>query len=418
MRSDSLLCSKIQKRALSSFSIWVGVIACWGSVLPWPMWKSEYFPFFLLMLFTATRAIFWNENYTWATVVSMVATIAFAFVYSQLFTNGLIASIYQVVYAIVPIVAFLTLQEHERYVFLKRFINFFSVIALASVIAFFAHFFIDLPYFIIHHTNSFYAPFKNYIFFVITQNSDFGWFTRFSSVYSEPGHMSMVCAILLYINGYSFRKWQNIIMTICLIWTFSLAGYLLFLGGIILHVVAKSKKILLTLSKIISVTIILLTLGFIYYSPQNNDMFSIKILSRLEFDENNGIAGNNRNSIWFNQYYDEFLSSQDKWLGIGRGELGKRFGGTGNASYKNYVLGNGVIGTIAIFFLMGTYLFCYPSRKGLGLMILLSISFIQRPYFLWAIECFPYVAALSTWYIHDDYQKQNIIIAKQSTILA
>lgn len=411
-------CSRcIKLNLLSSSSVWMGVIACWGSVLPWPMWKSEYLPFILLMLFVGTRVVFWKGNSSWATIVAMIATIGFGFVYSQLFINGLIASIYQTVFTILPILAFLTLKEDERMVFLERLINLFSIIALISVFAFLLHFFIDLPYFLSKHTNSFYAPFKNYIFFVINQESDLGWFTRFSSVYSEPGHMSMVCAILLYVNGYTWRKWQNIVMTVCLIWSFSLAGFLLYFGGLILYVLANSKKIWLTLLKIIGTTVIIVTLGLSYYSPQNDDMFSIKILSRLEFDENNGLAGNNRNSVRFDQYYDKVMSGPDKWLGIGRGKLGEMFGGTGNASYKNYMLGNGVVGMIGVFLLMASYLFCYPSRKGFGLMILISISFMQRPYFLWAIECFPYLAALSVWCGNKGPLKQNKIITNHEAAL-
>ena len=67
--------------------------------------------------------------------------------------------------------------------------------------------------------------------------------------------------------------------------------------------------------------------------------------------------------------------------------------------------------------MIGSYLFCSPSRKGFGLMILLIVSFIQRPYFLWAIESFPYLAALSVWMIPNEVRlkgkiKENLSIIK------
>lgn len=403
---------------IANLSIWLGVIACWASLTPWPMWRSEYLAFILMFLFMGVRIVLWNGQTSWATIVSMVATIGFGFIYAQLFINGIVASIFHTLSLIFPILIFLTFKAQEKKIFLRRLINLFSAIALISLIGFLLHFFINLPYVITKHYNSFYAPFKNYIIFVVTQTGDLGWFTRFTAIYSEPGHLSMACAILLYINGYTLRKWQNLVLTISVIWSFSLAGFLLYFGGLILYILAKSKRIGKTLMRIIGGTSLLVILGLSYYSPTNDDIVSVKILSRLEFDESKGIAGNNRNSINFDQYYDEFISGEDKWLGIGRGEVSEMFGGTGNSSYKNYVLGNGIIGMLAILFLMGTFLFCYPSRKGFGLMILLMVSFLQRPYFLWAIECFPYLAALSGWFGGRIVKKADIKTAMSKKLIS
>lgn len=401
----------------NDISIWVGVIACWGSLQPWVMWKSSYLPFIVLMMFVCIRCLVWKGKLSWSSVIDVIFTLGFSFIYSQLFYTSAKGSLYQTSQAIIPILAFLTFSELERSIFLKRLINLFSVVGLISLVFFLLHFFVNLPFTISYHPNSYYPPFKNYLTFVVLQNGDLGWFTRFSSVYTEPGHLGMVSAILLYINGYTWKKWQNIVMTVCLIWSFSLAGFMLYFVGLVIYALAISKNIVTTLIKIIGASIILVVIGISFYSPTNDDIVSVKILSRLEIDDSNGIAGNSRNSINFDQYLDKVQSGSDKWLGIGRDQLGTMFSGTGNSSYKNYILGNGIVGTVGIVLLIGSYLFCSPSRKGFGLMILLIVSFIQRPYFLWAIESFPYLAALSVWMIPNEVRlkgkiKENLSIIK------
>lgn len=384
---------------LDDISVWMGVITCWASLQPWPMWFNQYAQCFIYILFATTRFISWGGKISWASTVAFVSTIGLAFIYSQLFYTPIKGSIYAVLMTILPILTFLTFDWKEKRIFLKRLINTFSIIGLFSLVAFLLHFFVDLPYVLVKHPNSYYPLFKNYFVFVINSYGELDWFTRFSSIYTEPGHLGMVSAILLYINGYSLKKWQNIVMTICLIWSLSLAGYVLYVIGLILYVIVNSRNIIVTITKIMCTASVVIVVGIGLYSPQNDDVVSVLILSRLEIDDNKGIAGNNRNSIRFEKYYNKFLDSSDKWIGIGREKSGVLFGGTGNSSYKNYVLSNGIIGVSAIIFLMIIFLFCFPSRKGLGLMILLMASFIQRPYFLWPIESLPYLAALSNWYI-------------------
>ena len=355
-------------------------------------------PFLFLMLFVGVRCLTWRGRSSWASVVAGLATVVLAFIYSQIFYSEMLGMIYQTAQSIFPILAFLTFREDERQIFLKRLINLFSIIGLVSVVAFLLHFFVNLPYTVVKHHNAFYPLIKNYIAFVVLETNDLGWFTRFSSIYTEPGHLAMIAAILLYINGYTWRKWQNIVMTVCLLWSMSLAGYALLLVGLVLYALVNSKRVALTMTKILGSIILLVVIGISFYSPQNDDVLSVMVLSRLEMDDSKGIAGNSRNSINFGQYYDKILSGSDRWLGIGRDKSNSMFGGTGNSSYKNMVLSNGIIGTSALIALMGFYLFCYPTRKGFGLMVLMIASFIQRPYFLWAIESLPYLAALSIWF--------------------
>lgn len=384
---------------VQTLSIWIGVIACWASLNPWITWVSSNFNIALMVIFVASRIPFIRKNFDYSTLVSVSSLILFGFIYCQFFIIGIKSSIFQLINTIIPLIALVLFNNDEKDLFLKRVICLFSSILCVSTLYYLLHFFIELPYFLYNSLNDSYAPFKNYIIFVIESYSDFGWFTRFQSIYTEPGHLSMVCAIFLYINGYSLKKWQNIVMTVALIWSFSLAGFLLYFIGLILFCICRSKNISKTLFKIIASFSLLVAIGVSYYSPTNNDMLSVMILSRLEFDESKGISGNNRNSFVFDNYYDNFVKSDKIFMGIGRTEMDRIFTGTGNSSYKNYIVNNGILGIIAILFLMSMLLYCHPSRMGFGLMLLLIASFIQRPYFIWAIECMPYITALSKYYL-------------------
>lgn len=405
--------SKITR--LNLISIWLGVIVCWTSLNPWMVWPSLYINLALIILFTISRMLFIKERIECASLISIITVIFFLFIYCQFFIIPLSSSILLIFRTFIPLIIFLLFSSEEKKLFLKYLINLFSIILILSIIYFFIHMFIELPYVLLKHTNPGYAPFKNYILFVIESDSDFGWFSRFQSIYTEPGQLSMVCSILLYINGYTWKKWQNIIMTIGLIWSFSLAGFALYFIGITLYSICISKYIAKTILKIVVSGGILIGAGMAYYSPTNQDMVSLMILSRLQFDESKGISGNNRNSDVFDYYYENFISSDKRYFGIGGEEFNRKFKGTANSSYKNYVVQNGIIGTLSLFFLMGMLLFCYPSRKGFGLMLLLIASFLQRPYFLWLIESMPYIAAISTFFINITLQGNKRLVNLSST---
>lgn len=398
---------------LRNISIWTGVIGCWVSLFPWIVWTSTKIYLLIIYLFVFLRIPFIRKQIKYSQLVSISVLILFSFCYGQFFIVHINEAIYQLVKIFPPLIILLLFNKNEKELFLKRLVSIFSGILLFSILFYFFHFFIDLPYVLTNHPNQAYSPFKNYLFFVIESDRDLGWFSRFQSVYTEPGHLAMICAIFLNIIGYTWKKWQNIVMTIGIIWSFSLGGFVLYFVGLILNIILKAKNISFTLLKIGFVCTIIIILGISFYSPTNNDMFSILILSRLELDESNGISGNNRNTPVFEFYYNQYIESDKRFLGIGSEENVRKFASTGNSSYKNFVVERGIWGMFMILFLMGMLLYCYPSRKGLGLMILLIISFVQRPYFLWPIECMPYIAALGVFYKNCKNEKVHKLLLIQ-----
>lgn len=383
---------------LENLSIWIGVIVCLSSIDPWFTWPTHFIKLGLSLLFVVSRFPFLKKEINYIQLVSFCGFIIFGFINVQFFQIPLSKTIYQIALNYLIIVTFIFFSKNEFQSFLYRLITLTSIILLFSLLAFLAHFFVDLPHISSSSRNDFYPPFDNYLFFVLPSGPDLGWLTRFCSIFTEPGHLAMVCSILLYLNGYTLKDWRNIVMTIALIWSFSLAGFVLYAVGLIIYIVAISRNIPLTLFKIVSTFAVLIGVGIAFYSPTNQDIVSVRILSRLQFDESKGLSGNNRNSATFDNYYDHFKDTDDYFLGIGRYQSDEMYGGTGNSSYKNYFVSNGLIGILSTLFIMGVFLFCTPSRRGLGFMLFLCISFIQRPYFIYGIQIMSYIAALYYWY--------------------
>ena len=82
----------------------------------------------------------------------------------------------------------------------------------------------------------------------------------------------------------------------------------------------------------------------------------------------------------------------DALFGIGDEEFAERFG-SGNSSYKTFIVQNGIISLIFLFFLYCMLVRFYLSSIYVGLIILYIASFLQRPYALWEVELFLFMSA-------------------------
>ena len=397
---------KLKYSFLSDISIWILCILCICSLNPWPIWHFPYIIQILIILFIGFRLLIHKNEYKFNSIVAIFGVLIFSIIYCQFFLINLTTSINKIFKFILPVIFFLLLDQEENNIFLNRIIKLFSIILAISLPYWIIHFFINLPYSIINIGQ--YAPFKNYFLFVINTNDDLEWFTRYSSIYVEPGHLGMMCAILLYINNFTLRKWENIVMTISLIWSFSLAGWMLYLIGIFLYILLKSSKILQNFTKILIILFMFITTGFFIYKLEPDSVVSTLIIERLEFDESKGIKGNNRNGIPFTQLYNQLENSDEIWFGKGTGYQFRKYPDAGQ-SYKNFVFDNGYLGFFNVLFLLGLLLFAFPSRCGLGLILLLLASFIQRPYLFMLLQFLPMIAYLRISYLN----KRNLVLINQ-----
>lgn len=372
------------------------------SMMPWFLWEKNVFKAICVFMFLATgfSQIRWNSNVKIS--LYMIFIFIFTFLHAKIGQIPTNASIYRII-SMLPLFVFPLFPIEYMRMYLKLLIKLFSII-LAISLPFFAAWMvgIPLPHSVLLNSNEFYTPFTNYNFFIIVY--DFGALTRFQSIFTEPGHLGTFCAILLYVNGYSWKKWSNIVMTIALLWSFSLAGYLLYIIGLVLNMLSSYQKSFVVMRKLIFALIgVSVLLGIV--SLFNDEILDEVIFSRLELDKDKGIAGYNRNTKFFEQKYANMDVSDLTW---GMDPEKYRTGGYGiaNSSYKNFILQEGYVGLTVLAIALFLFLRTYPSRKGISLFIVLIFSFIQRPYILWEIESFTFFAA-TICYHYDQHNPNN-----------
>lgn len=231
-----------------------------------------------------------------------------------------------------------------------------------------------------------YMPFTNYIFYLKT-TVDHGTFERFNAFFLEPGHQALVSTFLMMANKFDFRKcpWL-IILALGVVFSFSLAGYLLSVAGFLLLKVNSLAKALVSMGAITVVGV-----GAYMWSGGDNALNEM-IISRLEYDESSGIKGNNRFFDNTDFEYDRALKSNYFWIGVKTRANMNLISGAG---YKIYILNYGMVGVLLA---MIFYLTVIPARPDyrytISFLIVLTLCFLQRAYPFWYSWLFPYVVGI------------------------
>lgn len=184
-------------------------------------------------------------------------------------------------------------------------------------------------------------------------NATIPTYFRFSSIFLEPGYTAVLVMYLLYINHFDMKDRRNQVYLLTLLLTLSLAGFILTCLAFIAHKLQNSSKRVFSLA----VIGLFLTFGYIFFTNYNGGHNAINetIIERLHYDEENGIAGNNRTSEAMDAQFDAFLASPDVIFGFRDKNL-LEFG----VGYKAYLLQNGLIGMI----LFIVYLLQIAKLKG------------------------------------------------------
>ena len=185
---------------------------------------------------------------------------------------------------------------------------------------------------------------NHYIYLVNTSwmlnlNSEIPTYFRFCSIFLEPGYTAILVMYLLFINQFDVKDRRNQVYLLTLVLTLSLAGYLMTLFAFIAHKLQTSTRriyVLVGLS-------IFLTIGYFFFLNYNDGHNAINeaVIERLQYDEENGIAGNNRTSEAMDDQFDAFLVSSDVIFGVRNSKL-LEYG----VGYKPYLVKNGIIGMV------------------------------------------------------------------------
>ena len=285
---------------------------------------------------------------------------------------------------------FIQFTNKEKKRFIDSFTTIFSLILFVSLIFFtLFQFGVSLPFSRISHSDAHYSEFYNYYAFIV--DGHLGIFTRFRSVFTEPGHVGMFASIILYVNDYKLPKWKLFPLLITIIWSFSLAAYFLLIIGYVLYLLLNNRfRVYLLL-----IPIILLLSAWaisLYYKNNKGSLVSELIISRLQITNDGKLSGNNRHTSDFLTYYDKFDKTSDYITGLGSHKYHKLPFLSGNASYKNFILEHGLMGILFLMFFGLSFIYSYASLQYFGLFLLYVAAFLQRPYALWEVESFLYIA--------------------------
>lgn len=261
----------------------------------------------------------------------------------------------------------------------------YAILITISLLMYMASHFVSLPS-IGTFVHSIYPPFLNHIFY-LESTFDYGTFVRFNAFFLEPGHQALLSTFLILANRFYFKKcpWLWILL-IAVIFSFSLAGYLLLFTGyafLKINSVGRGLIALLILAAVIG--------GAIYWSGGNNAMNEL-IVRRLEQDSEKGIKGNNRFTNNTDFTYTRATKSKDIWTGVKEKTNISLIEGAG---YKIYIINYGFIGVILSFLFYLSLVPPHPNyRYTISFLIVLILCFIQRSYPTWYSWLFPYVMGI------------------------
>lgn len=275
------------------------------------------------------------------------------------------------------------------YACLKDLLHFctkiYAILLIPSLLLYFATLVVNLPSLGIFVYNA-YPPFENYLFFIKT-TWDFGSVVRFNAFFVEPGHQAILSTFLIIANRYRFMDFKLlIVLLVSVIASFSLAGYiLLFAGYLFLKVNTWAKAILIGTASAIGIAVA------INFSGGEN-IFNELIISRLEYDDEKGIKGNNRAVSNTDFEFDQAVKKGRLIRGSKEWANMKLVQGAG---FKRYILNYGIVGIILI---LSLYLLLIPSKPDyrftISYLLILSMCFVQRCYPMWYSWLFPYVVGI------------------------
>ena len=276
-------------------------------------------------------------------------------------------------------------------------INIFVIILLPSIVLF-CMFLIGIDVFnggTITNTELGYSLVNHYFF--LSNGSSI----RFQSIFCEPGHLATILPMLLLGTRYDFKQKKVLFLSFVVLMTFSLAGYILMFLGIIFTRIINGKIRLVKICRSVLNFIIVLVVGFSVFGK--SAVIQELIISRILFDPERGtIAGNNRVTYQVDNYI-ETMSFKDKFWGGLNLEDYPNLMGTG---IKIYMLQFGIVAIIFIFLFYFLLLKKRFSRGGVYILLIFSLSFLQRCYAIWFCQLVLYILLISMYF----YEKNTYLV--------
>ena len=244
-----------------------------------------------------------------------------------------------------------------------------------------------------------------YMGFAVMLRNAGGLLNRLCGMYREPGFVGTVGVFYLLGDKFNLRKWENLVILISCVCTFSLAFFVLLLLGVVLKAVfnMQSKR-----NFVLSLTAIVLVVAgyFVFMSlPLDPNTMWGELQARLVITEE-GLAGDNRfggSSEYAQSAFDEFSKSDLSVQLFGYGKDTRVIPGTtvniwqNVHSYKEFVFNFGYIGLIllAAIFVLGVFVkYKGVSKSAKGRIIALLFVFVISIYQRFGVDTFCYFCVL------------------------
>lgn len=284
------------------------------------------------------------------------------------------------------------LKDGYKKKLIEDFTKWFAVLNGISLICFLCSSVIPFPLWNYLSETGYRWGFWNYGLFVKPELTDL--FLRFQGPFMEPGHLGIACVFLMYANHLNFKRnyYMWTLLVVC-IFTFSLATYVLLAIAFILNMRIKVSYI--------TVASLALLIPYIYITQiwdNGKNPVNLLIFSRLEYDSDKGISGNNRFTVDTDARFEEWIKSGN--LIIGKGVVfysnEKADNKLGGAGYKIYMIQFGIIGTVLIFWLYWAMALYNENRRyAVIFFVIFALCFLQRTYPFWMSWFIPYSCSMT-----------------------
>lgn len=192
-------------------------------------------------------------------------------------------------------------------------------------------------------------PANNFLFYFedIRINARFNGFTL------EPGYMGILMAVMLVVNRFKMNKY-SLTYLIALAFTMSLGGWFItstaFIAQYCISNYRQNKKRVVGLALISVLAMATLTYVATTWNTGDN-VLNEWVFSRLDYDEEKGVAGNTRAAKWDQELaFLSFLNSNDVYLGMGDLAYSKLTNEDDDwAGYTTFIMRYGIIPMILLF---------------------------------------------------------------------
>lgn len=285
--------------------------------------------------------------------------------------------------------AFIIVFLLPGYILKDAGLKFESILCWVFVLSLSIHFLlmlgVDIPSFTVHlpYKTEYGFYYNSYIFNVeLLHVNDTSSYSRFCSIFDEPGVVGTLSGLMLVYRGIDFRSRKSIVFLLAGISSLSAAFFVILIFGYFLNVIDFKNKNKALLVVIPLFFMMLPLLGSDGFSSQDSLVHKYLVTRFTNYE-----SINNRESSCFKTKFDEFISSDDVIFGNGVGSVAATGCDVSSPSVLLYEYG--VIGGFFIcvvnfvfFILMNKKLTgsILSSRFVIFFALPLLASFYQRPY--------------------------------------